>query len=95
MEAIPSDRGHLWTKDGFLYKSNKCINGVRYLTCIVDTCRCCASFREGEEVRVGDHNHPQNALRLEELKFKAEVKKRATVDVGRAPKDIYTQVSRL
>lgn len=94
MELVQSDRGYLWSKDGYLFKCTKFRNGIRYLKCKITTCPCTASFKEGElELRLGEHNHPKNEADLEELKFKAELKRRATVDLGRPPKEIYNQVS--
>lgn len=92
MESVQSERGTLWLKDGFIFKSSFVKNGVRYLKCMYSGCGCRVSFHEVRgEVKVGLHNHQVDEVEVETLRFKAELKTLAMSD-NRSQRVIFDEV---
>uniref|UniRef100_A0A1B6HBD6 FLYWCH-type domain-containing protein n=1 Tax=Homalodisca liturata TaxID=320908 RepID=A0A1B6HBD6_9HEMI len=66
----------LLTKDNYLYIRNRSVNGKLYLKCREKTCGCTAQWEPARDrffINI-PHNHDANAIDVEVLKLKAELK---------------------
>lgn len=94
MEEISSDRGSLFILNNNVYKKKKVINGVKYFKCERANCPSSVKVDIHGEVSGRVHNHPPNEVRVEMLRFRADLKVAAIEDIERGPRDIFNDVSR-